>query len=235
MMTAMPAPGPEPISLSFASDRALRVAFGGTHDVAAHRQVQRLLARLDRERIDGVDDLSPAHATILVRFNPLRIAPAAIESALRRLLVDLDDEPLAAPRRVEIPVRYGGEEGPDLPDVARHAGLTPEGVVALHSGTRYEVLFLGFTPGFAYLGTVPEPIACARLDEPRRSVPAGSVGIAGAQTGVYPAATPGGWRLIGRTPLSMFAADRTPMSLLLPGDEVRFVPLAGGVAAREGA
>lgn len=232
-MPAMPAPSPATTSLTFASDRALRVAFGDRLDAAAHRQVRRLLRRLDRERVEGVSDLSPAYATLLVRFDPLRVAPESVASAVRRLLVDLDDEPLETPRRVEIPVRYGGEEGPDLSDVARQAGLTPEGVVALHSGTRYEVHFLGFTPGFAYLGTVPEPIACPRLDEPRRNVPAGSVGIAGAQTGVYPAETPGGWRLIGRTPLAMFAAERTPMSLLLPGDEVRFVPLPGGVAARD--
>ncbi len=232
MIRAMSAPGREPIVLSFASDRTLRVAFGETLDPAAHRQVRRLLRRLDQRRLDGVEDLSPAYATLLVRFEPRRVAPSAIEAAVRGLLADLDDEPLDPPRRVEIPVRYGGEEGPDLTDVARHAGITPEAVVALHAGARYEVHFLGFTPGFAYLGTVPEPIACPRLDQPRRSVPAGSVGIAGMQTGVYPATTPGGWRLIGRTPLTMFAADRVPMSLLLPGDEVRFVPLAGGVAAR---
>lgn len=232
MIRAMPAPGPAPIAISFASDRALRVGFGESVDGVAHRQVRRLLRRLDRIRIDGVVDLSPAYATLLVRFDPLKAAPAAIEAAVRGLVADLEAEPLDAARRVEIPVRYGGEDGPDLADVARHAGLTPEAVVALHAGTRYEVHFLGFTPGFAYLGTVPEPIACPRLDEPRRAVPAGSVGIAGAQTGVYPSSTPGGWRLIGRTPLTMFAADRAPMSLLMPGDEVRFVPLPGSLAAR---
>lgn len=244
MMAPMPAPSPVPVSLSFASDRTLRVAFGATTggapsrnspDPAAHRQVRRLLGRLDQNPPEGVDDVSPVYASLLVRFDPLRVEPEALEAAVRRLLVDLEDEPLEAPRRVEIPVRYGGEDGPDLPDVARHAGLTPEAVVALHAGTRYEVHFLGFTPGFAYLGTVPDPIACPRLSEPRRSVPAGSVGIAGAQTGVYPDATPGGWRLIGRTPLTMFDPRREPMSLLLPGDEVRFVPLPGGVTVRESA
>ena len=133
---------------------------------------------------------------------------------------------------MEVPVCYDAEFGPDLAQLADAAGLTTGQVVRLHSETTYTVYFLGFVPGFAYLGEVPETIAAARLAVPRRRVERGSVGIAGRQTGVYPCAVPGGWRLIGRTPLSMFRPDRDPMSLLLPGDEVRFRPISGEEFAR---
>lgn len=132
-------------------------------------------------------------------------------------------------RRVEIPVIYGGEQGPDLNVVARHSQLTPEQVVALHSGTEYIVYFLGFQPGFAYLGGLPETLATPRRGEPRLQVAAGSVGIGGGQTGIYPLATPGGWQIIGRTSLSLFTSGGEPPTLLLPGDSVRFVPQKEGV------
>src|SRR5262249_19581392 len=162
-------------------------------------------------------DVSPAYASILLRFDPRRADHAALGARVESLAGDLDDAPLPEPRVVEIPVRYGGEDGPDLGDGARFGGMTPEEGVALRAGAVYDVYFLGFRPGFAYLGAVPDRIACPRLDAPRRAVPAGSVGIAGRQTGVYPSCTPGGWRLIGRTPASMFDPARTPMSLLSLG------------------
>lgn len=133
------------------------------------------------------------------------------------------------PRVVEIPVIYGGEAGPDLDDVARHSGLTPEQVVLQHSQADYVVFFLGFQPGFPYLGGLPERLATPRRSEPRLQVPAGSVGIGGSQTGIYPQATPGGWQLIGRTPLPLFDRHRQPPALLQPGDTVRFVPQAEGL------
>jgi KipI family sensor histidine kinase inhibitor len=207
-----------------ASDRTLRVSFGAAIDEAASRSVLRLLRRLDAAAIEGVVDASPAYASILLRFDPLRLDHAALATRVDGLLAGLDDEPLPPQRLVTIPARYGGADGPDLEDVARAVGLSPAEVVRLHSATTYRVHFLGFTPGFAYMGSVPEAIAAPRLDRPRRAVPAGSVGIAGAQTGIYPCSTPGGWRLVARTDLVLFDPARRPMSLLEIGDQVRFVP-----------
>jgi inhibitor of KinA len=134
----------------------------------------------------------------------------------------LDREPLPTPRQIEIPVCYGGEFGPDLNDVAEMHGMTAAEVIELHSSPIYVVYFLGFAPGFAYLGGLPAALASSRLETPRAKVPQGSVGIGGNQTAVYPFSTPGGWRLIGRTPLEMFRRNAEPMSLLQIGDQVRF-------------
>ena len=224
-----------PAALHAASDRSLLVILGDRIASEISARVLRLLRRLDGAGLDGVVDLSPAYASILIRFDPLRTGHERLAASVRALLAGLDDTPIPEPRLLTIPVVYGGEHGPDLADVARFAGMTPAEVVALHSGVVYEVHFLGFSPGFAYLGTVPEAIACPRLDQPRRRVPAGSVGIAGTQTGVYPCPTPGGWRLIGRTPLAMFDARRAPMSLLEVGDRVRFLPIPPERLAEGGA
>ena len=129
-------------------------------------------------------------------------------------------------RLVEVPVRYGGADGPDLEDVARLHGLRPSDVVELHASVEYEAFFLGFAPGFAYLGPLPASLVTPRLDVPRPRVPAGSVAIAGAQSAIYPTDTPGGWRLIGRTDLRPWDVARDPPALILPGDRVRFVPVA---------
>ena len=206
-----------------ASDHSLLVRLGQEISLEHHRQVVRLLRLLQESAIPGVRDLSPAYSSILVRFNPLELTHAEVEARLRELWPKLESVELPEPKRVEIPVSYGGDFGPDIEDVARHCGLSVEEVIALHSGAEYRVYFLGFSPGFAYLGGLAEALATPRLAKPRREVPAGSVGIAGQQTGVYPLATPGGWRLIGRTSLRLFEAGREPMSLLEIGDLVRFV------------
>lgn len=206
-----------------AGDRSLLVSFGSEISPEAHRRVMRLFAGL--AGTPGVVNLHPAYASLLVDFDPLRTNAAEMERALLRAAENLDDVPLPAPRTVEVPVRYGGAEGPDLEEVARLAGRTPEEVIALHSGAEYTVYFLGFSPGFPYLGGMPEAIAAPRLPVPRRRVPAGSVAIGGLQTGIYPVASPGGWRIIGRTPLELFRADREPPALLAMGDRVRFIAL----------
>ena len=159
-----------------------------------------------------------------MRFDPERLDHAAISGYVEALLARLHETADPEPRRVTIPTRYGGEDGPDLEDVARLVGLDAHEVVRRHAAATYEVRFLGFTPGFAYLGPLDPALVCPRLDRPRRAVPAGSVGIAADQTAVYPSSTPGGWRLIGRTGASLFDAARDPMSLLAIGDTVRFVP-----------
>jgi KipI family sensor histidine kinase inhibitor len=149
-----------------------------------------------------------------------------LEAILRGYLGRLNTLRLPDPRQRRIPTCYGGEFGPDLDEVAALHGMTPAQVVELHASVTYVVYFLGFVPGFAYLGELPEALATPRLTSPRRSTPPGSVGIAGNQTGVYPFATPGGWRLIGRTPIAMFRPDRNNMSFLSIGDRVRFTPIS---------
>jgi KipI family sensor histidine kinase inhibitor len=208
-----------------ASDRSLQIYLGESIDLATHRRVLKLLRALNAQPIEGVIDLHPAYASVLVVFDPLRWDHAALEKILRQRLEQSGHIELPPPRRIEIPVCYGGEYGPDLDAVSRMHQTTADQVIRLHSLPVYTVYFLGFAPGFAYLGGLPEAIATPRLDTPRKQVPAGSVGIAGSQTGVYPFSTPGGWRLIGRTPLRMFDPARDGMSLLKMGDEVRFVPI----------
>ena len=209
----------------YASDRSLLVYFGEEISLEAHCAVRKLLLSLQRESLAGVCNLHPAYCSLLVQFDPCVINHQDIEHSLRDRIAGLDAIELPPARTVEIPVHYGGDAGPDLDSVAELHGMTPSQVVHLHSSATYTVYFLGFVPGFAYLGGLPDTLRTPRLPTPRTRVPAGSVGIAGSQTGVYPFTTPGGWRLIGRTPLEMFRADRENMSLLAIGDHVRFRPV----------
>lgn len=219
---------PDRPRLVAASDRSLLVSFGERIGLEAHLRVRRLLHALDADPLEGVADLVPAYASLLIHFDPRRLDHARLEAHARALLERLPRSEPDPPRLVEVPVAYGGEHGPDLDEAARLCGLAAERLVEAHCGATYRVYFLGFVPGFAYLGDLPEAIHCARLNAPRRRVPAGSVGIAGAQTGVYPLAAPGGWRLIGRTPWRMFDPRRRPMSRLEMGDRVRFTPIDPG-------
>jgi len=167
----------------------------------------------------GVQELIPGMNNLTLVFDPLRTEPTELEAAVQALWA----KPLRrqqAGRLVEIPVTY---DGPDLGDVASHCGLSADEVVRRHTQGQYVVYFIGFQPGFAYLGGLDEALHTPRRAEPRVAVPAGSVGIGGAQTGIYPLATPGGWQLIGRTSLALFDPHATPPTLLAPGDLVRFV------------
>jgi len=209
-----------------ASDLSLLISFGDRITPESHGLVAKLLRLIEWEPIAGVRNIHPAYCSLLITFNPLQTSHAKLEALVRGYLGRLEEMSLPDPRQVEIPVCYGGEFGPDLGEVASLRGMAIEQVVELHSAQEYVVYFLGFVPGFAYLGELPETLSTPRLATPRRSVPPGSVGIAGRQTGVYPFATPGGWRLIGRTPLAMFRRDREPMSLLAIGDRAKFVPIS---------
>ena len=191
----------------------------------ANEKVRRLLRLLELEPVAGVRNLHPAYCSLLIKFDALRMEHGKLEAILRRYLERLDEVKLPEPRRVEIPVCYGGEFGPDLAEVCKLSGMTEAQAVGMHSSVEYLVYFLGFVPGFAYLGELAKELMTPRLAAPRKRVPAGSVGIAGNQTGVYPVATPGGWRLIGRTPARMFRAERDGLSLLSIGDRVRFTPI----------
>ena len=183
-----------------ASDQSLLVYFGQQITLDAHQSVIKLLRLLAAEPVEGVCNLNPGYCSLLVKFDALKLQHDELEAILRRYLDRSDDIPLPEPRQVEIPVCYGGDLGPDLDDVAAMHGMTPAQIIDLHASVTYVVYFLGFVPGFAYLGGLPEALVTARLATPRRHVPPGSVAIV-EQTSVYPLAHPGGWRLIRRTPL----------------------------------
>jgi inhibitor of KinA len=195
---------------------------GGGIDAAVNAEAIALADSIQRASFPGVRDVVPTYRTVAVYFDPLRVdydrLLAHLERAASRAATG--DAPAAA--LVRIPVCYGGEHGPDLFEVAAYAGVSEAEVVQLHARVTYRVFMLGFVAGFAYLGTVDERIAMPRRETPRVRVPAGSVGIAGAQTGVYPTATPGGWRLIGRTPVKPFDATRADPFLMKAGDGVQF-------------
>lgn len=217
-----------PLSAQFraASDRSLIVYFGQQIALDAHHDVLRLLRLLQSQPMEGVRNLQPAYCSLLIQFDPLRVDHDELQSRLLPYLARLNREPLPRPQQVEIPVCYGGEFGPDLGDVAAMHNMTSAQVIELHSSATYTVYFLGFAPGFGYLGGLPDALASPRLETPRAQVPQGCVGIGGNQTAVYPFATPGGWRLIGRTPLAMFRPDAARMSLLQIGDQVKFRPIS---------
>ena len=209
-----------------ASDQSLLVYFGDRITLDSHRQVVRLLRLLQSEPVAGIRNLNPAYCSLLILFDPLRFTHDDLEAILRSYLGRLQTVPVPETREMEIPVCYGGDFGPDLADVCALHGMTPSQVIELHSSADYIVYFLGFVPGFAYMGELPDALVTPRLAVPRRSVPSGSVGIAGGQTGVYPFSTPGGWRLLGRTPIKMFRSDETALSFLTIGDRVRFTPIS---------
>jgi inhibitor of KinA len=208
-----------------ASDQALLVHLGEEIGLRTRERVVRLLRLLQREPLPWVRNLQPAYCSLLVSFDACAVDHAQVEATLRSYEERAQKIALPTPRLLEIPVCYGGEFGPDLEKVATAHGLKADRVIELHSSRTYHAYFLGFAPGFAYLGDLPDSLATPRLATPRKKVPVGSVGIAGKQTAVYPFATPGGWNLLGRTPLRMFQVGRDPMGLLDVGDEVRFRPI----------
>ena len=222
----MATPAAEVARFERASDQSLLIYFAQQITLDAHEHVRKFLLLLEQEPVAGIRNLHPAYCSVLVKFDALKLRHAQLEGILRQYLGRLEDVSLPKPRQVEIPVCYGGVHGPDLIEVGEIHRMTAAQVIELHSSNAYVVYFVGFVPGFAYLGQLPETLVTPRLETPRRRVPPGSVGIAGRQTGVYPVATPGGWRLLGRTPISMFQPDRNGLSLLSIGDRVRFTPIS---------
>jgi KipI family sensor histidine kinase inhibitor len=203
------------VTFRAASDSALYVYFGDEISVAAQKHVAGLLHSLEKRPFRGLRNLHPAYSSLLIVFDPLTVGHREVEQIVREREREGGVE---VTRIVEIPVRY---HGPDLGDVAELCGISEARVVELHTGADYLVYFVGFVPGFAYLGGLPAELEVARLASPRKRVAAGSVGIAGNQTGVYPIETPGGWRLIGHTETKMFDGR----SLLEAGDHVRFISI----------
>ena len=207
-----------------ASDSALFISFADSISLETHRRVVALFHAVERlrDRYPGVRNLHPAYSSLLIDFDPLQLTHEQLESLVAPLIVESVPSNVGRRGLIEIPVCYDREFAPDLTSVAQHCSLTEEQVISTHADGDYFVYFLGFSPGFAYLGGLASQLQVPRLVAPRKQVSAGSVGIGGAQTGIYPNASPGGWQLIGRTPLRMFDAATSPPSLLQPGDGVRF-------------
>jgi KipI family sensor histidine kinase inhibitor len=204
-----------------AGESALLVTLGEAIDERTLGQVLALQVALDRLPLPGLRRSVPAYASLLCRFDPLGLDPALLEDRIRRLEETLEPQPPSG-RRVTMPVRY---DGPDLALVASHTGLPVEQVIERHAAAEYLVYAVGFAPGFAYCGQLPQELATPRLPSPRTNVPAGSIGIAGRQTGVYAVESPGGWNLVGRTELSLFDPLQDPPSRLRTGDRVSFEPV----------
>jgi antagonist of KipI len=211
-----------------AGEQGLVVEFGDGIDQAVNRRVNCLARLLAGEEIDGLLETAPTYRSLMIFFDPLRIARSELIALVRELLdFSGGGSPVAVTgRTIQVPVCYGGEFGPDLDFVAEFNGISSEEVVRIHCEAGYPVYMLGFLPGFPYLGEVPERISAPRLGNPRLTVPAGSVGIAGRQSGIYPIQSPGGWRIIGRTPLRLFDPGSSRPFLMAAGDTVKFEPVS---------
>jgi len=202
-------------------DRAISVVFEEEISPKTNSKVLALCRALDSACIPGIVGCVPAYRTLLVEYDPLILTYAQAAGKIRACSTKTTGENVGC--LVEIPVCYGGEFGQDLDEVAAHSGLTAQEVIEAHSGREYRVYMLGFRPGFPYLGGLDPRLAMPRRKMPRPCIEGGSVGIAGNQTGIYPQSSPGGWNLIGRTPLTLF--DETNRAQLAPGDTLRFIPV----------
>ena len=210
-------------------ETALLLRFGTHIDAALNARVHEVSATLDAAHLPGIIDILPAYATFALHYEPLQWAQGSggqpwqhVAAAVRAVLRTPPENLATTPAIVEIPVCYGGDFGPDLDALARNAGLDAEEAIARHTAAEYRVAMLGFAPGFPYLLGLDATLHAPRRANPRARVPAGSVAIGGAQTGIYPTELPGGWQLIGRAPTVLFDAQRMPPSLLAPSDRVRF-------------
>jgi inhibitor of KinA len=206
-----------------AGDSAMVLRLGDRIDPAVNARALAVAQALAGRQDASIRDIVIGYASVTVYFDPLRVEPVEVEARLRRLASARADAVARAGNRVVVRVRYGGDDGPDLAEVAAFAGCSPDEAIALHAAREYRVFMLGFLPGFPYMGVVDPRIAMPRRETPRVAVAAGSVGIAGLQTGIYPVESPGGWRLIGRTDATLFDPNAAQPTLVQPGDVVRFV------------
>ncbi|RDW15488.1 5-oxoprolinase subunit PxpB [Oceanobacillus chungangensis] len=206
-------------------DMGLRVQLGKTISKETNEKIRSLALCLEKEKISGVIEWIPTYTAISISYDPYIISYDKLKNRIEDFREQMVSVKLPPAMVVHIPVCYGGEYGPDLETVAKHNGINVEDVINLHADVDYLIYMMGFTPGFPYLGGMSEKIATPRLSNPRRKIPVGSVGIAGAQTGVYSMETPGGWQLIGRTPVRLFDSSKQEPILLQAGNFVRFVTI----------
>jgi inhibitor of KinA len=221
-----------PVRILPAGDAALLVDLPAAIDPQINAWCISFADAVTRRYGTAVRDAVVGYCSVTVYYDPVHVDPGWFERELRDAAADLVVGDAAAGASVDVPVLYGGAYGPDLETVARFASCTSDEVVSLHTGVSYRVYLVGFVPGFAYMAEVDPRIAAPRLATPRTAVPAGSVALAGGQTGIYPDVTPGGWNIVGRTPLRLFDSSRDEPSLLKPGDRVRFLPITDAEFAR---
>ena len=207
-------------------DRSLLVELGDEIHMAVHERVRRLFLAVKQASMGTILDAIPGYCAILLVFDPLATTIEQIRVKIDALFEDLDQFELPEPSSIEIPVVYGDEYGPDLAWVAKYHKTTREEVILRHTQNQYQVYMIGFIPGFPYMGELPETLETPRKKTPRTAVPRGSVGLAQKQTGIYPARSPGGWQIIGRTPLTLFDPLKNPPSFLEMGDRVRFFSIS---------
>lgn len=213
-------------TISPVGDRAISIDFGQVIDPTINRHIRQTIERIKELQLDGIIELVPTYCALLVEYDAMLYSYSEIcniiEPTLEEGMTNTTNELVTV---VEVPTVYGGEFGPDLSFVASHNHLSEDEVISIHSGTDYLVYMLGFIPGFSYLGGMDSRIATPRVSSPRTVIPAGSVGIAGEQTGTYPSDSPGGWQIIGRTPVTMYDMSKAQAALLKAGDYVRYVPI----------
>jgi KipI family sensor histidine kinase inhibitor len=207
-------------------DRAILVELGDGISPQVNQKVRALFVGLDAHGIKGIKEMVPCYRSLMVVYDPLVLTLPILKSQIDKLCYTLADAQLPGPRTVEIPVVYGGEYGPDLQWVADYHNMTPAEAIRLHTQPTYQVYMIGFMPGYPYMGEVDDALATPRRDTPRTHVPQGSVGIAQKQTGIYPVSSPGGWQIIGRTPVQLFDPQTKPPCLLEMGDTVKFYAIA---------
>lgn len=208
-----------------AGDQSLVIEFGNSITPEINAKIRSMVRILDKEKIKGIYEIVPTYRSILILYKPLIITFDDLVKKLKNIENSLKDSDVSEITIVELPTVYGGKYGPDLEFVAKHNNLTPEEVIDIHTSRDYLVYMLGFTPGFSYLGGMSEKIETPRLQNPRTKIPAGSTGIAGKQTGIYPIDSPGGWQLIGKTPVELYTPFEDPPVLLNAGNYVRFIPI----------
>lgn len=213
-------------TISPVGDCAISIDFGQVIDPKINRHIRQTIERIQELKLDGITELVPTYCALLIQYDAMLYSYSDICNLMEPLLeASATDDANERVTVIEIPTVYGGEFGPDLGFVASHNNLSEDEVVSIHSGTDYLVYMLGFIPGFTYLGGMDPRIATPRLSSPRTLIPAGSVGIAGEQTGTYPSDSPGGWQIIGRTPVTMYDMSKEQAALLSAGDYVRYVPI----------
>lgn len=208
-----------------AGDSALVVEFGNQISPQISERVRGMYLAIEQANLPAIISLTPTYRSLLVQYDPIVMSYGEMLAELKKLEGNLGKMDLPEPNVLEIPTLYDGEYGPDLDFVCENSGLSKEEVIHIHSSRDYLIYMLGFAPGFPYLGGMDERIATPRLKTPRTKINSGSVGIAGQQTGIYPIASPGGWQLIGRTPISLYDPQRTPPILYQTGDYLKFVPI----------
>lgn len=204
-------------------DSSVLIQFGDEIDLTINRRVHALANLIITSPMQGVIEVVPAYATLLVHYDPLLLSFTQMKAYLNTQISQMEESESRKPRRIEVPVRYGGEQGPDLESVASYCGRRVEDVIRIHSEKIYTVYMMGFTPGYPYMGKLDDRLSMPRLETPRTHVPAGTVAIAGSQTGIYSIESPGGWQLIGWTPLKLFDLGSESPFLFSPGDEVKFI------------